>query len=132
MNNRATIPITIVNSNTLGILTSSSAITKAAISSALGMVSINPALAVSAAATGQDLNFERQSRLLWKMPFSNWGVLWKNSFQQTIFRVSHEEKMIKDIRLISQLMRPNLKSISPLMMRITVAHLLKINPAGIL
>ena len=71
MNNQSTVPITAINSNTLGILTSSSAITTAAISSALGMVSINPALAVSAAATGQDLNFERQSRLPWKMPFSN-------------------------------------------------------------
>ena len=26
------------------------------------------------------------------MPFSNWGVRWKSSFQQTIFRVNHEDK----------------------------------------
>ena len=30
--------------------------------------------------------------MLWKMPFSNWGVRWKSSFQQTIFRVNHEDK----------------------------------------
>ena len=40
----------------------------------------------------------------------------------------------KDISLISQSVLPNLKFIRPLMMRVTVAHLLrkKRNPAGML
>ena len=58
MNNQATIPTTTANSNILVTLTSPSTITATAISSASGMVSINPAPAISAAVTGQDANFE--------------------------------------------------------------------------
>ena len=58
MNNQATIPITTANSNFIVTLTSPSTITTTAISSASGMVSINPAPALSVAATGQDENFE--------------------------------------------------------------------------
>ena len=58
MNNQATIPTTTANSNILVTLTSPSTITTTAISSASGMVSINPAPAISVAATGQDANFE--------------------------------------------------------------------------
>ena len=58
MNNQATIPITTPNSNSLVTLTSPSTITTTAISSASGMVSINPASAISVAGTGQDANFE--------------------------------------------------------------------------
>ena len=54
MNNQATIPITTANSNILVILTSPSTITTTAISSASGMVSINPVPAISVAVTGQD------------------------------------------------------------------------------
>ena len=56
MNNQATTPITTANSNILVTLASPSATT--AISSASGMVSINPVPAISVAATGQDTNFE--------------------------------------------------------------------------
>ena len=52
MNNQATVLITIANSNALVTLTSPSIITATAISSALGMVSINPAPAISVATTG--------------------------------------------------------------------------------
>ena len=58
MNNQATIPTTTANSNILVTLTSPSTITTTAISSASGMVSINPAPAISVTATGQDVNFE--------------------------------------------------------------------------
>ena len=57
MNNQATIPTTTANSNVLVTLTSPSTITTTAIASASGMVSKNPAPAISAAATGQDENF---------------------------------------------------------------------------
>ena len=57
------------------------------------------------------------------------GLLWKSPFQKIILPVSHEEKMIEDIWLTSQSVLPNLKLISPLMMTVTVAHLLKRNPA---
>ena len=56
MNNQATTPITTANSNILVTLASPS--TTTAISSASGMVSINPVPAISVAATGQDTNFE--------------------------------------------------------------------------
>ena len=56
MNDQATIPIGY--SNILFTLTSLSAITTTATSSALGMLNINPAPAISAAARGQDTNFE--------------------------------------------------------------------------
>ena len=58
MNNQATIPITTANSNILVTLTSPSIITTAAISAAPGMVSINPAPAISVAGTGPDAYFE--------------------------------------------------------------------------
>ena len=58
MNNQTTIPTTTANSKILVTLTSPSTITTTAISSASGMVSINPAPAISVAATGQDANFE--------------------------------------------------------------------------
>ena len=58
MNNKATIPITTANSNILVTLTSPSTITATAISSASGMVSINPAPAISVAGTEQDPNFQ--------------------------------------------------------------------------
>ena len=47
MNNLATVPITIANSNTLVALTSPSTITMTAISSASGIVSINRATDIS-------------------------------------------------------------------------------------
>ena len=56
MKNQATIPTTTTNSNILVTLTSPSTITTTAIAS--GMVSINPAPAISVAATGQDAHFE--------------------------------------------------------------------------
>ena len=56
MNNQSTTPITTANSNILVTLASPS--TTTAISSASGMVSINPVPAISVAATGQDANFE--------------------------------------------------------------------------
>ena len=58
MNNQAKIPKTTANSNILVTLTSPSTITTIAIASASGMVSINPAPAISVVATGQDANFE--------------------------------------------------------------------------
>ena len=51
MNNQATIPTTTANSNILVTLTSPSTVATTAISSASGMVSINPAPAISVAAT---------------------------------------------------------------------------------
>ena len=57
MNNQATISITTGNNNILVTLTSPSTITTTAISSASGMVTINPAPAISVAATGQDAHF---------------------------------------------------------------------------
>ena len=59
------------------------------------------------------------------MLFSNWTVLCKSSFHQTICRVSHKVKKIEDIWLISQSVLPNLKSTSPMMMGVTVAYLSK-------
>ena len=58
MKNQATIPITTDNSNIFVTFTSPSTITTTAISSASGIVSINPAPAISVAATGQNANFE--------------------------------------------------------------------------
>ena len=58
MDNQATIHITAVNSNILVTLTSPLTIITTAISSASGMVGINPAQAVSVAGTGQDANLE--------------------------------------------------------------------------
>ena len=58
MNNQETIPTTTANSNILVTLTSPSTITTTAIASASDMVSINPAPAISVAATGQETNFE--------------------------------------------------------------------------
>ena len=58
MNNKATFPITTANSNILVTLTSPSTITTTAISSASGMVSLNPAPVISVAGTGQDGNFK--------------------------------------------------------------------------
>ena len=57
MNNQVAIPTTTVNSNILVTLTPPSTITTKAISSASVMVSINPAPAISVAATGQDAIF---------------------------------------------------------------------------
>ena len=64
MNNQATIPITTANSNILVTLTSPSTITMAAISSALGMVSINPGPATPVVATGQDAYFETRLKAM--------------------------------------------------------------------
>ena len=58
MNNQATSSITTANSNIRVTLTSPSTTTTTAIPSASGMVSINPAPAISVAGTGQDANFE--------------------------------------------------------------------------
>ena len=58
MNNQAMVPVTPANSNILVTLTSHSTVTTTANSSASGMVSMNPAPAISVAATGQDANFE--------------------------------------------------------------------------
>ena len=93
MKNRAKIPVTTGNSNMLVTLTSPSTITTRAISSASGMVSLNPAPAISVIATGQDANFE--TRL--------------NAMENAIFKLG-----------------------SPLMNTVTVAHLLKRNPAEML
>ena len=64
MNNQATIPITTANSNILVTLTSPSTITMAAISSASGMVSINPGPATPVVATGQDAYFETRLKAM--------------------------------------------------------------------
>ena len=58
MNNQATTPTTMTNSNILVTPTSRSTITTTAISSASGMVNRNPAPAISVAATVQDANFQ--------------------------------------------------------------------------
>ena len=58
MNNQATIYTTIPNNNILVTLISPSTITTIVISSASDMVSINSALAICVAATGEDANFE--------------------------------------------------------------------------
>ena len=128
MNNQAKI-ITKVNSNILVTLISPSTITTTAIPSASGMVCINPTPAISVAATDDKTQILKLGWMLWKMPFSNWGVCWRSSFQKAILRVGHEEKIIGDIWLISQLMLPNLKLTSPLTKRVTGTHLLKRNPA---
>ena len=118
VSNQATVSITTANSNTLATLTTPSAIT---IFSASDVVSVNPAPSISVAAAGQDANFETRlnamKNFIFKLgntlekfisannlsgksqgeTFSNWGILWKSSFRQKIFRVSHEEKMIEDI-----------------------------------
>ena len=96
MNNQATIPTTTANNNVLVTLTSPSTITATAIASASGMVSINPAPTISVAAKGQDANFETTLNAMENAIF-RLGVRWKSSFQQTIVRVGHEEKMIEDI-----------------------------------
>ena len=57
MNNQATISITTAD-NVFVTLTSPSTITTIVISSASGMISINPAPATCVPATGQDVNFE--------------------------------------------------------------------------
>ena len=58
MNNQATISTTTANSNVLVTVISPTTITKTAIASASGMVSIYPASTISVAAKGQDANFE--------------------------------------------------------------------------
>ena len=69
MKNQVTIPITTDNSNMLVTRTSSSTITTMVISSASGMVSIDPAPTISVAATGKDANFETRLNAM-EMPFS--------------------------------------------------------------
>ena len=64
MNNQAVVPITTANSITLVTLISPSTITTATISSASGMVNINPAPAISVATTGQDANFETRLNVM--------------------------------------------------------------------
>ena len=127
MNDQATIPIDY--SNILFTLTSLSAITTTATSSALGMLNINPAPAISD--KFWKIQILKLGWMLWKTPFLNWGACWKISFQQTILRVSHDEKMIEGIWLIFQSMLTNLKLISPLTKRLTVVHL-KRNPTEML
>ena len=95
MNNQATIPTT-ANSNVLVTLTSPSTITKTATASASGMVSIYPAPTISVAAKGQDANFETRLNAMENAIFKL-GSKFESSFQQTILRVGHEEKMIEDI-----------------------------------
>ena len=96
MNNQEVLSISTVNGNTLATLTSSTSITTTVISLASGMVHKNPALAISVAATGQDLNFETRLNAMENTIFKLGSTL-----QQTISAnnplVSHEEKMIKDI-----------------------------------
>ena len=115
MNNQETLRITTGNSNTLVTLTFSSTITTTTISSASGMLSINSAPTITVAATRQDANFE--TRL--------------NATENAIFKLgSSLEKFISRNNpsgksQASQSMLPNLKFISPLMVRVTVAHVLK-------
>ena len=47
------------------------------------------------AAMGQGLSFEIRLNLM-KIAFSNWGVLWKISFQQEILLASYEEEIVED------------------------------------
>ena len=77
MNNHATVPIATVNSSTLVTLTSSSTITTTAISSALGIVSTNPAPPISVTTTGQDLNFETRLNTIENYIFKLWSTLEK-------------------------------------------------------
>lgn len=80
---------------------------------------------------GQGLSFETRLNLM-KIAFSNWGVLWKISFQQAILLASYEEEIVEDSWLIFHSMLSNLKLISSLMLTVTKTHLLKINPAGMM
>ena len=80
---------------------------------------------------GQGLSFETRLNLM-KIAFSNWGVLWKISFQQAILLASYEEEIVEDSWLTFHSMLSNLKLISSLMLTVTKTHLLKINPAGMM
>ena len=64
MNNQATIPITIADSNILVTITSPSTITTRDISSASDMASSNPAPAISVAAKRQEENFETRLKTM--------------------------------------------------------------------
>ena len=129
MNNHTTIPITTTISNILVTLTSHSTITTTAISSASGKVSINPAPAISVAATAQDANFETRLNAMENAIYKLESTLEKFI---SILGVSLEEKMIEDICLISESILPNLKLIRPLTMRVTVPRLLERNPSEML
>ena len=94
MNNHTTIPITTTISNILVTLTSPSTITTTAISSASGKVSINPAPAISVAATAQDANFETRLNAMENAIYKLESTLEKFI---SILGVSLEEKMIEDI-----------------------------------
>ena len=77
INNRATVPITTVKSNILFTVTSSSTITRTAITSMSGMLSINSGPAISLAATEQDLNFETALNVVENIIFELSGTLEK-------------------------------------------------------
>ena len=125
---QATVHITTLNCNTLVTLTSSSAITATAISSTSGMVSINRLRTISVAATGQDLNFETRLNVMESTIFR-----WKSTLEKFVSVDNLSGKsVIEYILLITQLILHNLKLISLLMMRVTLAHLLKRNPTGML
>ena len=90
MNNLATVPIT--NNNTLATLTLSTTISVTGISSASD-ISINPAPAISVAATRKDLNFETKLNAIENVIF----ILGSTFISANNLLVSHEEKMIEDI-----------------------------------
>ena len=77
MNNQATLPMITANSDTLVTITSSSTITTTAISSALGIVNINPTGTISAAATRQDAYFETRLNAMENAIFKLGGTLEK-------------------------------------------------------
>ena len=115
MNNQKTLPITTANSNTLVTLTSSSTITTTTISSVSGMLNINSAPTITVAATRQDANFETRLNATANAIFKL-----ESSLEKFISRNNPSGKS-----QASQSMLPNLKFISPLMARVTVAHVLK-------
>ena len=132
INNQATIPITTANSNILVTLTSPATITTTAICSASSMVIANPAPVISVASTGQDAKLETRLNAMENAIFKLRSTFEKFISTNNPPGRSREKKKIEDIWLISQSMLPNLKLISPLMKSVTVAHLLKRNPAEIL
>ena len=82
MNNHATALIITINNNTL---TFSSTITTTVISSVSGMVNINPALAISVAATEQDFNFETRLNAMENTIFKLEGTFEKIHFSKYFF-----------------------------------------------
>ena len=119
MNNQATAPIITINNNTL---TFFSTITTTAISSASDIVNINPALAISVAATEQDLNFETRLNTMENTIFKL-GSTFEKSISANISsgksRGQNDSEYLTDFSVNA----PTLKLISLLMIRVIVTLL---------